>query len=1490
MSKKWLGTFVAIAILWVAGLPAAELQPSSLELKMINSVLVPFQNNLPLSGFDRQDRLRIDLAGTWKKERQVMNQELTLQKRTAETIAALEKEGDGRHSAAYNDTAWENKEIPGVENPAPDRYENGVWYRRSFEISKESQGKYLKLIFLAANYFTDVWVNGTWVGCHEGGYTPFALDITPYVQIGQKNTLAVRVDNIPWVPSGNRDQENLTVPCFIGDWWNYGGIKRDVYIEVCPEINIARADVRTKLTGPGQAQFSANVVINNRSEADTTLKVEMHVYKAKVNEKNILSENAKDLIDFTKPLALQGEKAVEFTVLGKDTGACVFTVHTGAAELWTPAQPNLYILQVKIYDLKTKQLIDKYYTQFGFREFTIDKSKAAILLNGQPLKLKGLARHEVYPGSQEVPGKKSTRQIIYDDLKLFKEANCNFIRTAHYPNHPFTQIMADRLGLVVWEEIPVYWFGGPEFDIQRKERGIARQMWQEMIYQDYNRAAVAIWGTCNECSWQTERALFVKELRDIAYQIDGTRFVAQSASGSDDKDPSQKDMDVLGFTMYYGVFYGGDYYEDTLDALTTMHKTYPEKPIIATEFGVWAPYKEESMQLKQVQLFKETMNAFNKVPAVAGTVWWTAFDWHTMITDPGTMGIMTMNRKLYKKIFSTLQKEYGQTTGSIQVVTPKQDGRLSGKVELKVAFMVGKDWPVKEVVVDNETKFAMKALGNSYFSCNLDTTKLSEGTHSIVFKTWSSSGTAVSEAINAIVDNIDEPPQVSFTPRDGDYVMNNVKLTVKAEDDRGIVSVKYAIDEAPLMDMVDKGKGVYQAQWDASAITGGSVHGIKFRIEDTGQNVVEKTAKVIIDNVPGIYAEIPFDNDFISSSKNLEDGSGWDFPAEELPDSNADFIFIGKEKIKYKFGNKEDGENNTLECNGRDLTLPNGRYDKIHILATMHNGSSKVEFVLKYTDGTSETRKVAYSDWWGGKPVFDDELAIVTSYHHEKAGIRQPGVAIFSQTIAVDPKKILYKLGTPNEPRVHIFAVSLEGEKINFTVPEITVQSPAAGVVCGGKEKIAVSIKGEPITKVEYSLDKDTWLGMGSDGADSYSATVNTLALSDGSYTLSVRAVDKYDQVGVVEDKMYVFNKISIVGPLAGSPVYKTCRIVAIPKAHSTIDKMFYKIDKSKDLPLTATDKGFYEAVCQIPEKFKPGSEHTITVTAIEKKGKKESSSIQVIIGTPLRGHSIKIDKNIKDWTGKAPGENSWVVDADEFIWSDAKNDDTGPGSYKYPTGKVFNKSSDLREFRVTYDNDNLYFLIKCSRPGDWWAPMRLIGIDTNGVEGGLETQGMITLPGLGEINAAPSLACEYAVGVSSTFKGFVWDSSGKVLAKKDGQDNDTAGFLIDDYNWNSVEVAVPWSLLGGKPAGKTWRFMIGIGQQDNDHFREVYEVGTEWHGGGGEGNDGDTGPDPDMYDLASPSKEIQEKELGSYKATGASSNASSYATIEKSFLSVTFE
>lgn len=289
--------------------------------------------------------------------------------------------------------------------------------------------------------------------------------------------------------------------------------------------------------------------------------------------------------------------------------------------------------------------------------------------------------------------------------------------------------------------------------------------------------------------------------------------------------------------------------------------------------------------------------------------------------------------------------------------------------------------------------------------------------------------------------------------------------------------------------------------------------------------------------------------------------------------------------------------------------------------------------------------------------------------------------------------------------------------------------------------------------------------------------------------------------------------------------------------------------------------------------------------------------SSAVFAAEGLKGHSIKVDKNDNDWIGTpAEQENSAIISSGEFIWLDAKGDDTGSGKYTYPTSKDIAKGADLREFRVTWDKYNVYFLIKASRPGNWWAPYRIIGISKVGEKDGMTVLGQGDADEMdpeggcfGEIKVDPSLACQYVIGIASTYKMWMWDVKGKCVARATGEKStDTPGFLVADDNWNAIEIAIPIELIGN-PAGQTWNIVVGTGLQDADHFREVFEEATEWHGGGGEGDDGDTGPDPDVYDLASPSMEIQEKELSSYKASAPAGDPDGFCTIKDSFVTVTF-
>jgi len=1502
-----LAVFLSLCTILSAGTaevkPAEnKTQPPTFEVKEIDGLYVPFQNGIPFPSWEKQERVYIDLNGAWKVERKSVDHKLTLYKRTPENIKLLEQEGADRYTAGYNDGGWKQRQIPGVENPAPDRYMDGVWYRRHFTIPSDAAGKYVKLMFEAANYFTDVWINGKWVGCHEGGYTPFAFDVSQYLNYGKDNVIAVRVDNIPWLPNGDNSAEarkindHNIIPYETGDWWNYTGITRDVYIEISPQVSVVRADVKPKLLDEKNSELTIDVVAYNRSNAEVNLPLAVKVLQAAVKDANLQETSAKKLIT-GKAVSLDGESSKQITLKAGEAKAFRFSLKSSALKPWSPEAPNLYVLQVNLGSKKAK---DELYTQFGVRNIGIDKAKAKLLVNGKEVFLRGIARHAVFYGEPGplVYGPAS----IVEDFKFAKDANVNFIRTAHYPNQKETYLIADRMGFFIWEEIPVFWFQGPEFLIQANVRGIGRQMLYEMIYRDYNRPSVIIWSVCNECSWQSERSTFIKDEVQCAHKVDETRPVAQSAAGSDPTDATQNQCDLLGFTTYYGIFYGKSYFADTKAAMEKAHRAFPDKPIISTEYGMWAHYGDFPQEGIQVEVAQETFKAFKDLPFMAGATWWTIADWHTMINEPETMGAMTIDRKFQKPVYFQLQRQYASLLGdlAVELKEPKKEEEetLKGKITIS-AEIKGKEAPeAVELIIEGKSLGRLSQKDNLY-QMELDTTKISEGKHTLIVRAKSKTGYYVSDFARVTIDNIDDPPTITANMKDKDIAMGKVSLKAVASDDRGITSVTYSVDGGEARQMESLGGEDYHAIWDASQLADGSEHEIKFAATDTGNQVTEVKARAIIDNKPGQYVELPFDNDWISSNKNRGDGTGYDFPAEELPDSNSEFVFNGTDKVKFKFGDKADGAKNNVECNKQKITLIPGKYTKVHILATMHNGGSRQPFILSYTDGTSEKVSTGFTDWWGGNPVFGEEVVILTTHHHETAADRKPSVALFMQTLELDKNKILSSITLPADKRFHIFAITLEGEASNIPLPEPSIIKPGPNSSVGDTVKIVAEDKQEGIAKVEYCTDGDDWKPMAPAGGGTYTADWDTTKLKGISHTIKVKATDKAGQINITSIDVRVVNKVTIVFPFEGASIYKMATLMVEPRANKEVDKVEYSVDNGPFIEMSP-GMGLYTAEWKVGEGYKIGSSHTLMVRENEKGGgvtidtvKVTVDTVKVMIAEPVSGHSVKVDKNVRDWSGIAPEqENTGTVSNGEYIWKDAKGDDTGNGNYTYPTNKAVNKGADLREFRVTWDSENLYLLIKCDRPGDYWAPYRIIGIDQDGATGGrggsqvlIQGDGEADTGCCGNLKVAPELACEYVIGIFNSYKGRMWDARGKLIARKAGDDSDTPGFLIDDFNWNAVEVAIPLKLIGGSPAGKTWRFIIGTGLQDNDVLRKVDKEASEWHGGGGETN----GSNPYVYDLAGPDKKTQENELNSYARDGDPSDPGTFAVIKKSYLTVTF-
>ncbi len=635
---------------------------STLNLNNINGSIIPYQNGIPLPSFEKQKRSKINLSGDWKKKRFNADHNITLSARDENGYLNLINESPGYHLSSYDDSGWENKEIPSVENTmfeyptVPEYYEDGVWYRVKFTVDDSLSGKFAKLIFYSVNYVADVWINDEYLGWHEGGYTPFAFDVSSAIKFGEENIVAVRVDNPPW---GTRKD---IIPFYKCDWFNYTGIIHDVYFEFTDPVSVIRADVIPQNI---DGEFESKITIYNSTDHDQSITAQIQVYEADVNELNIISEYAEDLAseiaDFT------GESEYSFTINSNSALVWKPTLNVTNPKLWSPQNPDLYVLKLTL--LNQGNIIDEYFTQFGLRTIRTEGNK--VLLNGNIMFLTGAARHEDHP----VYGRSIPKEIIFDDMMLIDSSNINYLRTAHYPNNPYTYLIADRLGITMMEEIPVWWFDNEEeWLIQNNERHIHEQMFREMVFKDYNRPSILFWSTSNECKEETNRIIYNQRVADdLRNNYNDGRLITQSSAGDipGSGDITQGPLDVAGWTLYFGIFHGSTYFVGTIVFLNQASAAHPGKPIIDTEFGYWSSENNSTLD-EQVTVFDETFRAFkcfsplktdgtlNSNGFLIGTTWWCVFDWYSHGHPHGyqSMGLISMDRQIKKPVYYTLKENY----------------------------------------------------------------------------------------------------------------------------------------------------------------------------------------------------------------------------------------------------------------------------------------------------------------------------------------------------------------------------------------------------------------------------------------------------------------------------------------------------------------------------------------------------------------------------------------------------------------------------------------------------------------------------------------------------------------------------------------------------------------------------------------------------------------------------------------------------------------
>jgi beta-galactosidase len=601
-------------------------------------VAVPMQNGMPVPTFEWQPRPRIALDGPWLVEQATLSTDLTMTSRDG-ALDAIEAEAGGRQLPEHDDTNWEPLIVPGTLNAPPDGEEGGAWYRRHFEVPGAWGGESVTIRFGSANYVADVWLNGIWLGYHEGGSTPFALAAGDALEPGGDNVIAVRVQTIP---IGTR---NDVLPWGAVDWWNYGGLTGPVWLEAAPPLNLVRADVVPHLDALDvntlvyhADRLGGGIAARDEPDAD---RVQLAIFPASVDENNVLDPDPRALVpDVDRPLATLNQR---FGMPGVGDATTVpISVSFGEADLWSPARPAFYVLRVRL--LADGLVVrDELWTTFGVRHVTVDPLHPRVMLNGEPAFFHGVGLHaetlEFDAEGEPIGGTPYQDPVAArGELDDARAIGADLIRTGHQPANPTVLMLADRLGFAVWEEIPLYHATPLVFE-RTMGRGIPQQMLREMALRDMNHPSVLFHGLANESTGTDERTDALAELHDVDRAVDGTRLTGQAAYGWQPDDPTQAPLDVAGFTMYQGVFYGSDPGPDTRRALRAAHEANPDKPILALEFGRWADFTFD--EERQQVVFEETYRAFEAYRAdrpggfVSAAVWWTLHDFATQLGGIG---------------------------------------------------------------------------------------------------------------------------------------------------------------------------------------------------------------------------------------------------------------------------------------------------------------------------------------------------------------------------------------------------------------------------------------------------------------------------------------------------------------------------------------------------------------------------------------------------------------------------------------------------------------------------------------------------------------------------------------------------------------------------------------------------------------------------------------------------------------------------------------
>ncbi|WP_201984035.1 glycoside hydrolase family 2 protein [Hymenobacter rubidus] len=522
-------------------------------------------------------------------------------------------EYDFDHSAAM--------QVPGDWNSQDPKllyYEGTIWLKKSFRLTP-AVGKRYFLYFGAINYESHIYLNGKKLGMHQGGFTPIQYEVTGKLNPSGENFVVVKADNTRHLEA---------VPTINTDWWNYGGITRDVFIAEAAETFIT--DYKVQLAKGNRSQLAGYVQLDGAGKSGQTVTLNI------------------------------AEAGIKHTLKTDAEGRATFSIPAKKLQLWSPLSPKLYAVTLTNGGETVQDRI-------GFR--TIETRGQDILLNGKSTFMRGISIHDENP---LIPGRARGEGDLRMLLTWAKELGCNYVRLAHYPHNETMLKLADEMGLLVWAEVPVYWTIA--WQNQPTYQNAETQL-SDLISMGKNRASIVVWSIGNETPLSDPRLKFMSSLAQKARSLDDTRLISAALElhRTPDNvihvdDPLGESLDLTSFNEYAGWYWGGKPSEITKYTFDIKYN----KPVTISEFGgdALGGYHGDAdtrwSEEYQEALYQNQLKMLSTIKGLRGMTPWILADFratrrqHPVYQNGFNRKGLISSTGVKKKAFFVLQEYYRQ--------------------------------------------------------------------------------------------------------------------------------------------------------------------------------------------------------------------------------------------------------------------------------------------------------------------------------------------------------------------------------------------------------------------------------------------------------------------------------------------------------------------------------------------------------------------------------------------------------------------------------------------------------------------------------------------------------------------------------------------------------------------------------------------------------------------------------------------------------------